>query len=446
MPRPSDRVPSWLETMAEKPDLLERLHGDPETREVVKQADTRRGYLHWTRFRHRPRPADLTAEEAWALVKLERMSASRVLPLLASPEQAVRVVVTDPLRAALRRIDLHQELMEAGLPGGNGPEAETYSRRAFIEEAFSSSRIEGADTARGVAKEMLRTGREARNRSEQMILNNFRALLTMDDWAEEALTPDLLCQIQEIVTQDTLDSPADGGEVRQDDEVRVIDRLSGEVVHVPPPFEQLPARLERLCAFANQDDDDDDFLHPVVRAILLHYQIAYDHPFGDGNGRTARWVFLWSLIRRPEYWWVRFLPVSRMIDRVRASYYSAFRFAATDGFDATYLVRHQVRCMEQEMEHFARFLRRRMELRERSRRRLRLDDRLNVRQLALFDFLSRHPEAVFTQGDHARFHGVTLVTAGRDLNELVGLGLLNRVRKRVIQYHPTAKFRRLVAE
>lgn len=388
---------------------------------------------------------DLSADQAWVLVKFQRAASARPLPFRSRSGRPIQVVVTDPLRAALRRIDLHQDLLEAGLPGGNSPESETYSRRAFLEEAYFSSRIEGADTTRAVAREMLRTGRAARNRSEQMILNNYRALTELDEWAEEPLSPSLLCQIQEMVTEGTLDDPRDGGRVREDDEVRVVDRVTGEVVHVPPTHPELPERLERICDFANAPDDDESFLHPVVRAVLLHYQIAYDHPFGDGNGRTARWVFLWSLIRRPEYWWIRFLPVSRMIERVRASYYRAFQDAASDDFDATYLVRHQVRCVEQEMVDFGKFLRRRMELREHSRRRLKLEDHLNARQLALFDYLSRHPDAVFGQREHAGYHGVTLVTAGRDLNELAELGLLKREGRKPIVYRPTARFRQIAA-
>ncbi len=432
-----------MEILAADPGLFSRYAEDSQVRRAVQAADTRKHYLHWSRFRHISARTSLPVEKVWALVKWKRAALARELPFRSRSGRPIQVVVTDPLRSALRRIDLHQDLLDAGLPGGNSPDSETYSRRAFLEEAFFSSRIEGADTTREVARELLRSGRPARSRSEQMIVNSFRALTELDEWAEEPLSPDLLCQFKCMVTVGTLDDPEDCGRIRRDDGVRVVDRVTSEVVHIPPSHQELPERLDRICAFANEPDDDESFLHPVVRAVLLHYQIAYDHPFGDGNGRTARWVFLWSLLRRPEYWWVRFLPVSRMIERVRVSYYRAFQEADSDGSDATYLVRHQVRCVEQEMHEFGRFLRRRMELREDSRRRLRLDDSLNARQLALFDYFSRHPDAVFGQREHAEYHGVTQVTAGRDLNQLVKIGLLKSEGRKPILYRPTAKFRRI---
>jgi len=416
---------------------------DPEVRQAVSQADRGGHYLHWVEFRRRPFPAGLEPEGAWALVKFQRRGASRFLPFSSKTGRPIMAVLTDPLRAALRRIDLHQELLDAGLPPGGAPELATYSRRAFFEEAYFSSRLEGADTTRKVALEMLRSGRKARDRSEQMILNNHQALLHLAEWEGELLTPKLLCEIQEILTRDAIEEPRDCGVFRKDDEVVVRDRLTGNVVHHPPSHRELSERVEKICAFANGGDDDEAYLHPVVRAILLHFQIAYDHPFGDGNGRTARWVFLWSLSRRREYWWVRFLPVSRIVDRVRESYYRAFLYAENDDFDATYLIRHQVRCLEGEMQAFARFLRRRLNLREATRRSFRLDDHLNVRQLALFDHLASHPDAVFTQAGHAAFHGVTLATAGRDLNELDALKLLERTREgRVFQYRAASRVRR----
>jgi Fic family protein len=62
------------------------------------------------------------------------------------------------------------------------------------------------------------------------------------------------------------------------------------VFHTPPPAAELPARLEAMCDFANSKTPD-TFIHPVVRGIFLHFWLAYDHPFVDGNGRTARALF-----------------------------------------------------------------------------------------------------------------------------------------------------------
>lgn len=268
-----------------------------------------------------------------------------------------------------------------------------------------------------------------------MILNNYRAGKMMTEWAREPMTPHRLWEIQEILTGNTLEREEDAGQFRAD-MVEVQDSTTGEVLHVPPPAEELPQRMRRLCEFANHEDPDDP-IPTFVRACLLHYQLAYDHPFGDGNGRTARWLFLWRLLRCPEYWWVGMLSISRMTQHSGVKYYNAFRYAESDEFDTTYLVRHQVEAFEREMDRFARFLSHRRDLASHARTYLRLGSDLNQRQLAIFDRIRTKPGMSFTQQGHARFHDVSQPTARKDLEQLTKFGLLTRQSGRPVVYRPT---------
>jgi len=54
--------------------------------------------------------------------------------------------------------------------------------------------------------------------------------------------------------------------------------------------------MEAMCAFVNGRDTE-PFIHPAIRAMILHFWLAYDHPFVDGNGRTARALFYWAMLR-----------------------------------------------------------------------------------------------------------------------------------------------------
>ncbi len=68
---------------------------------------------------------------------------------------------------------------------------------------------------------------------------------------------------------------------------------------VPPPPEELPALLDDLIAFCNQET-----LPPLAQAALAHAQFETLHPFEDGNGRTGRALVQVILRRRglaPEY-------------------------------------------------------------------------------------------------------------------------------------------------
>jgi len=144
--------------------------------------------------------------------------------------------------------------------------------RSLIEEAMTSSQLEGASTSRVRAKQMLREDRAPRDRSEQMILNNYSAMQRVIELRDERLTPELVCEIHRIVTDGTLDDPADAGRLQRPGELRV--RIYGtqteeQVLHVPPPAETLPERLETLCGFANDVDRSDGtvpYMPPLLRA------------------------------------------------------------------------------------------------------------------------------------------------------------------------------------
>ncbi|HEU4392763.1 MAG TPA: Fic family protein [Solirubrobacterales bacterium] len=302
---------------------------------------------------------------------------------------------------------------------------------SLMEEAIRSSQLEGATTSRRVAKEMLRTGRKPRNRSERMIGNNYRALQFMREEMGPALSVEAVLELHRILTEGTLDNPEGAGRLQQpgEERVAVYDRDEDETpVHRPPAAEELPARMELLCAFANEEDGSERFIHPVVRAVLLHFWLAYDHPFEDGNGRTARILFFWAMQRR-GYWLIEYLPISPILRRAPAKYARAFLETETDGGDTTYFLIHQLRAIEQALDEHDVYLRRKIaEVRDVERLLQDADD-FNYRQLALLTDAVRHSESTYSFDSHATSHRVSHETARNDLSGLVDRGLLVRKRK-----------------
>ena len=266
---------------------------------------------------------------------------------------------------------------------------------SLMEEAIRSSQLEGATTSRVVAKELLRSGREPKDRSERMIVNNYRALQFMREEMGGELTSDSILELHRIVTEGTLDDPSAAGRVQRPDEPRVavFDRDEGRPIHIPPPAEQLPERLELLCRFANQGDGGDPFVHPVVRAILLHFWLAYDHPFEDGNGRTSRILFFWAMQSR-DYWLAEYLPISRFIRNAPAKYAKSFMETETDGGDTTYFLIHQLKVIERAIDDLHVYLKRKVAEVRNVEKLLQGTDDLNGRQLALLTDAVRHPEAM----------------------------------------------------
>ena len=303
-----------------------------------------------------------------------------------------------------------------------------YIANSLIEEAFRSSQLEGASTTRAVAKEMIRTKRKPRTHSEQMILNNFYAMEWVRENKDRPLTPEAIFTLHSIVTRDTMEDDQAVGRLRRADEsVQVVDLNNGDLLHDPPPADQLPARMAAMCALANGTSDEEPFIHPVARAIMLHFWLAYDHPFVDGNGRTARALFYWSMLHQ-GYWLTEFISISRVINKARTQYDEAYLFAESDHNDATYFLLHQLKVLRTAIDELHVYLKRKSkEVRELEHQLHRRDD-LNHRQLAVINDALRHPSARITIEGHRTMTRTVYQTARTDLLSLVELGYLKQFK------------------
>jgi Fic family protein len=264
-----------------------------------------------------------------------------------------------------------------------------------------------------------------------MVANNYRALQFMREEMSATLSLDAILELHKIVTEGTLDNPSAAGRLQQPGEERiaVFDRDGDEQpTHKPPPAEELPERMHLLCDFANERGDGDRFIHPVVRAVLLHFWLAYDHPFEDGNGRTARILFFW-LMQQRGYWLIEYLPISPIIRDAPSKYGRAFMESESDEGDLTYFLIHQLEVVEKALDRHDLYMQRKIaEVRD-VERLLQDSDGFNHRQLALLTDAVRNPGGTYTFGSHARSHRVTHETGRTDLSDLTERGLLIRRSK-----------------
>jgi len=385
-------------------------------------------YLHWDELRHRTPPEGLSHEAWWTGIKIARHGLLRALPFQDKHKRPVLFGMPDPVLRALHEIDRRVgSAVTMDKPIVSSEDRDRYLVSSLIEEAITSSQLEGAATTREEAKAMLRSGRKPRDRSERMIVNNLRVMEHIRELRDEPLSPKVVLTMHRIVSEDTLDDPSAVGRLRRADEkVSVMDAQHSLVLHDPPPAASLPQRLERLCAFANETNGD-SFVHPVIRAILLHYMLGYDHPFVDGNGRTARALFYWSLARS-GYWLMEYISISRLIKQAPAQYGRAYLHSETDDNDTTYFILHQLSVIERAIEALYEYLARKTDEQRSAERLLRhapgLADQLNYRQVAILTHALKHPGHGYTVESHRRSHRVTLQTARTDLLSLAKLKLL----------------------
>lgn len=386
-------------------------------------------YYHWDKLRHLKPPVDnLSPEEWWLAIKFARKTLYRNIPHTDKHGKPFVYAEPDVVRRLLHGIDVHGGgELKATEQVANPGTRDTYLINSLIEESITSSQLEGASTTRKVAKEMLRQKRKPHNKSETMIVNNYHAMEFINRNSREDLTPAFIYELHRILTVNTLE-PKAVGKLRTSDDIYVGDERDATVIHVPPAARELKDRIQGICDFANTSSPT-DFLHPVIRAVILHFLLAYDHPFEDGNGRTARALFYWSMLKQ-GYWTMEFVSISRILKSAPAQYTRAYLYSETDDNDVTYFIVHQLEVINRAITDLLHYLERKArEIRtvESLIRKSRiLREALNHRQLALINRALKRPESVFSIESHRGSHNVTYDTARTDLLKLEKMGLLEK--------------------
>lgn len=399
-------------------------------------------YLHWDELRHRQPPPGLNLESWWLATKLARLANAKSLPFLDKLGHAFIYTLPETLLRDLHDIDREGAMIPSGQPPIEvRSDQARYLMASLIEESITSSQLEGASTTRRVAEAMLREGRKPTSISERMIFNNFEAMRRIREICGEQLKPEHIIELQRVLTEGTL-PPEDCGRIRQSDDIRVIGKGDGTVLHQPPKHTELETRLQRLCNFANAPVSDEGFIHPIVRGILLHFMIGYDHPFADGNGRTGRALFYWYMAKQ-GYWMMEYLSISSILRKAPVQYARAYLHTETDGGDTTYFLLHQTDVILKALEALHRYLMKKRQEQEQISAHLRnlhtRDKQLNHRQTALLAHALKRPQEPFTIESHQRSHQVAYATARADLLELASMGLLEeRMSGRKKVFSPAA--------
>ena len=403
------------------------LGGDKLTSPAMRDyiASVNASYSHWDDLRHRPPPAGLRPELAWQIVKLSRIGSRRPLPLLDTRGNPFTYCLPTRAQETLSAVDRWGGGALA-VDGAAVPAFDQWKEQVLVsslmEEAIATSQIEGAATTRKAAKEMLRTNRRPRDRSEQMVVNSYRTIELLRDRKEQRLSLELLYEIQASMTHDTLDDSSAAGRFRRAaDDIAVVDVETSAVLFTPPPADSLDARVKKLIQFTNESEKE--WIHPLVKASIIHFWLAYEHPFVDGNGRTARALFYWFMLKN-GYWLFEFLTVSRAIAKSRQQYYRSFLYSEHDDCDLTYSLMYQLDATKKAFAALREYLRHKQEEQVQLARTLRAFPELNHRQRELLDHALRHPEQLYTFQSHQRSQGITYVTARGDLLDLAARGLL----------------------
>ena len=382
-------------------------------------------YLHWDELRFRKPPEGMSHQEWWLGLKIRRQVGDRMIPLKDDRGQKFHFTAPDLVTDLLHQIDRGGgTFVEIPEPVTNAEQRDRYVVRSLMEEAITSSQLEGAATTREVAKKMLADGRKPRDRSERMIVNNYTTMQHIIELKDKPLTPEMVFQVHREISEGALDIADGAGRFRRVDEAINVSDHEGKVFHTPPPARELPVRLQAMCDFANAKTPD-FFVHPVMRGVILHFWLAYDHPFVDGNGRTARALFYWQMLHS-RYWLFEFISISQFLRKAPAQYGTAFLHTESDENDLTYFIIHQAEIIRRALKELHDYV-----ARKAAETRVCLDalhehPELNHRQQAVISHALRHPGFAYHIAGHGSRHAVVYQTARTDLLGLAKLRLLEQ--------------------
>lgn len=435
-PRPSD--PAAIEAFR---NALVQITTDKDKLNQLRAADS--DYPPWEKFMRRAKSWDIAPEILWHVLKFYRSRTQVAVELHPSADFLFHYNLTHAMQRTLHELDMHMGGAigaSTTIPQGASEQLLTST---LMEEAIASSQLEGASTTRRVAKEMLRANRAPKNVHERMILNNYRTIRDLLELRQEPLSKELIKKIHRTIAEGTLEDAGDVGVFRSTNDVAVYDQDTNEVVYYPPDHGRLDELMDAVCAFAN-DRTNEPFIHPVVRGIVLHFLIGYIHPFVDGNGRTARALFYWYLLRR-GYWLVEYLSISRIILNAKQAYARAYLYTEQDNNDLTYFIGFNLRSMQLAMESLNAYVKRKQDDR-RVLFHVIKNAKVNERQAEVLRILMREPERLLSIDEvKHRFH-VVYQTARTDMLGLQQMGFLGQTKSgKKMLFHRSPDFEERLA-
>ena len=391
---------------------------DPNIMPVVDKVNA--DYEYWDKVKYKKLPEGFTPHMLWTNVKASRLRS--MIPVW--EKYGINLCVTSQMQRLCHEFDMKFGSFWEVEGDTQSAEKKYYLSSSLMEEAIYSSKMEGASTTRIVAKDMLRKKKSPQNKSQQMIANNYNTIQYIVEHKDEPLTEEALLHIHRLMTEKTMDNPEDTGRFRTNDKVVVADMVEGDIIYTPPSFQEIPEFVESLCDFFNNDNPR-MFIHPIIRGIIVHFMLAFMHPFVDGNGRTARALFYWYMLKE-GYKLTEYMSVSRVIAKSKSNYEKAFRYVENDGNDMGYFVAYNLRALEISFQQLRDYIQRKQR-EKRAASSFMMAGNINQRQALVLQRFKEEPNTIMTVKDVQEQFSVSSMTARKDLSDLVQQGYLTEI-------------------
>ncbi|MHB8068974.1 MAG: Fic family protein [Desulfobaccales bacterium] len=365
-------------------------------------------------------PGEFSLPEVWQEIQKERRSKAEPLTLMDEKGRNFWYVNTKPLQAKLHQIDSRGK---DSLYSYIKPEIEhELVFDSILEEAWASNIIEGAFTTHKRAKELVRRNLTPKDKNELIMKNNHQAMTFIIENLESDFSIDFILNLHHIITQDTIEDPEYAGKFR-DDDVFIRDKAN-TVIFKPMTAEKIEESFKNLVAWVNTQSDE-DFIHPIVKASIIHFFFVYVHPFFDGNGRTARALFYFYLLKN-RYDFFKYFSISALIAKQKEIYYKAIKEVEDYDNDLTYFLLYSADVVMKSIDEILDKIAKKYTS-DRISKSLDLKGvYLNKRQKKLIKILIDQDHKNITTRRYEKIFKVSYGTARSDLNELSEKGLLQK--------------------
>jgi len=280
-----------------------------------------------------------------------------------------------------------------------------------------------------------------------MILNNYEAIMKIEsEYSNQKLTLGDIFDLHKVITKYTLDDESEAGRFRKkDEEINVVENSTGIVYYKTPDISFVEKEMDKFIEFIN--DEDGSFIHPVIKAIMIHFWIAHLHPFVDGNGRMARLLFYWYLFKH-ELKIFAYLPISLVIKENQKDYSMAYVYSEQDDEDLTYFIDYNIRKIKQAIKDFEIYLeklKKEAKNQERKMKELEIEYKLNYRQIELLEYLSKNEINKMTLKVYVENNKISKATGLKDLKTLKENGwILGEKSGRNIYYFITPEGNKII--
>jgi len=377
-------------------------------------------YPYWEEWKYKTKEWEISSDKIWSCAKSSRFG-KRGINFSTVSGFTFHFNTPSVIQKTLHELDLD---LGGSLQSDNlipNEEKDRYLISSIMEEAIASSQIEGAVTTRKVAKEMLEKDHQPKNKSEQMILNNYTTMRWIVENKNVKMSKELLLKIHQIITNKTLTNKDDEGRFRTNDNIKIMDETN-EIFYIPPEQKYLEQLVNDFCAFANDEKQDHVFIHPLIKGIILHFLIGYIHPFVDGNGRTARTLFYWYLIKK-GYWLIEYMSVSRIILKAKSQYARAYLHTEYDENDLTYFVLYNIKAIKSALDDLKLYIQKKTEEKKQILSLIKHTD-FNERQVVLIKDILQDKNEYFTVKQVEKKFNISNQTARNDLMDMIKKGIL----------------------